>query len=486
MRGRKESVRVAVIGAGVSGVAVAAKLVDAGFDDVTVFEKSDAAGGTWFDNVYPGCAVDVPSEVYSFSFYPYAWKRSHATQSELREYLDEVIDHLSIRNKFRFGARVERAIWDPVAAEFAIELAGGEVQRANLLVCCLGMLNDPKYPDLAGMSDFRGPMFHTARWEDHDMGGKRVALVGTGSSAVQIAPELADVVEHLYIFQREPGWIIPKDVREFTPEERRLDFKGRLMRKWRRYRGFMRSAERLSVRQVGTPAHEAMTAAAIAHIEASIEDPDLRRIVTPTYPLGCKRIVRDSLFYRSLTRDNVTLVPQAVSRFTETGLIDADGVERQVDAVVLATGFKTTQYLSQVDVIGDGGISIHDHWAGEPAAFYGITVDGFPNLFMAYGPNTNGGASIIAQSERQAEVIVKVAKRMARYGYRVVDTPTEKLREFVEWVDQRNESTANSRRAGCHNYYMSPGGRNVTQWPNSHMSYWWRTRWVPRRLKYSR
>jgi cation diffusion facilitator CzcD-associated flavoprotein CzcO len=472
--------RVGIVGAGLGGIALAVKLKKAGFDHFTVFEQSAGAGGTWHDNTYPGCQVDVPSGTYSYSFMPYDWSRRYGKQLELQRYTEDTIDRFGIRDKFRFSSRVDQAVWDE-ARHLYIVRTNGEEHEFNLLVSCVGLLNVPKDPDWPGMGDFQGAMFHSARW-DHsiELTGKRVAVVGTGSSACQIVPELAKVVEQLYVFQREPGWIAPKPDHEYSAEERRRNFR-LLRRKVSRWWGFVKHVETLGDRNVGSKRHRQLTKICLDFIESEIHDPELRKLVTPTYPVGCKRLVRDSRYYGSLNLPNVHLVPNPVSRFTRSGVIDAQGTERPVDVVVTAIGFKAADYLASLPVIGSGGLSLRDVWAGEPKAFLGITVAGFPNFFMLYGPNTNGGGSIIAQHERQAELIVKVARRMSRRHFTQIDTKRVSMADFVRWVDRKNAINFSAIHAGCNNYFLSPSGRNVTQWPLGQIAYLWRTKLMPQR-----
>ncbi|MGY1814665.1 flavin-containing monooxygenase [Blastococcus sp. SYSU D00820] len=474
-RGRR--VRVAVVGAGLGGIAAAVKLHQAGFSDVTVFEQSAGPGGTWWDNTYPGAAVDVPSNVYSFSFMPYDWSRSYGRQPELQQYCEDTIDHFGLRDRFRFSTRVERAVWDEDRSVYVVT-AGGEEQEFELLVSCVGLLNVPNEPRWPGMDEFEGVLFHSARWRhDVDLAGKRVAVIGTGSSSAQIVPALAGVAGHLYVFQREPGWIVPKPEEDYTEEQRRRNMQ-LVRRKVTRWHGFVKHVQTLGDRQVGSRRHQRLTRMCLDHIEAQIPDLELRRLVTPTYPVGCKRLVRDSNFYPALTRPDVTLVPRAVTRLTRTGIVDADGVEREVDVVVAAIGFRAADYLASLEVVGPDGVSLREAWAGDPKAFLGITVPGFPNFFMLYGPNTNGGGSIIAQHERQAELVVTVARRLQR-GVTRVDTRPEAMERFVRWVDRGNDARFSAILGNCHNYFLAPSGRNVTQWPTGQISYLTRSKLMP-------
>lgn len=470
------SPRVAIAGAGFGGIAMAVKLKQAGFD-FTVFEMSPGPGGVWWDNTYPGCEVDAESSLYSFSFIDYDWPRTHGTRRDLQQYCEDIIDHFEMRRNFRFSTQVEAAVWDETKSAYTLRLSDGEECVYELFASAVGMLNVPKYPDWPGFTDYEGPMFHSARWEhEHDLTGKRIAVVGTGCTAAQIVPEVAKLAKHVYVFQREPGWILPKDKYEFTPEERAYKLKHPWLTKWKRWKGFRQMTRYLTGFTVGSKHHQKLEQTCLNFIESSIDDPNIRRLVTPNYPYGCKRPIKDSNFYPALNRPNVELVPKAVARLTRTSLVDADGVEREADIVVLAVGFKASDYLANLPVVGERGRALRDVWDGDPKAYLGLTVPGFPNFFMLYGPNTNGGGPITAQHERQAEAITRVARRMRRGGFARVDTKQGSLDSFVEWIDRHNGVKWSALASGCHNYYFSRAGRNVTQWPLSHLRYMAMTR----------
>lgn len=476
----EQRVRVAIVGAGFGGIATAVKLKSAGFD-FTVFEQSAGPGGTWWDNTYPGCEVDTPSWAYSFSFMRYDWTGTHAKQPELRQYAADTIDRFGIRDRFRFESRVEQAVWNEAKRLYEVRLANGEEHEFELVVSCLGLLNLPRYPDWPGLDEFEGLKFHTSRWEhEHDLAGKRVAVVGTGSTACQAVPAIAPEVGHLYVFQREPGWVSPKGEYDYTPEQRERFRRNPWLSKWLRYRAFFQSSGFVKAFRVDSRQNRKAREASLRHIEETIPDPELRAAVTPQYAYGCKRVIRASTYYESLNRENVTLVPKEVVRVTPRGLVDADGVEREVDVLVMSTGFQPQRYLASLEVVGRDGRSIHELWGDDPRAFLGITVAGFPNFFILYGPNTNGGYSEIAQLERQAEVVVRTAKRMRRRGIAVVDTRQSMMDRWVRWVDRRNAFAQSAGFAGCHNYYFAPSGRNVTQFPDTALKYFVMTKVLPR------
>lgn len=469
---------IAIVGAGFGGIATAVKLKRAGFDRFVCFEQSAGPGGTWWDNRYPGCAVDIPSHAYSFSFMRYDWRSTHATQAELLQYAHDVVDRFELWPHFRFGTRVDEARWDDAHGGYVVRTSDGE-ERFDVVVSCLGLLNVPQYPDWPGLDEFAGPVFHTSRWEhEHDLRGKRVAVVGTGSTSAQVVPALAPEVGKLYVFQRQPGWIMPKGDRVFTDAERRRFVRYPILQKLRRLKLFYGDRTRFKGFDARSAKQQELRRLCVDFINRTIDSPEVRAAVTPDFPWGCKRVVVSSDFYPALNRDNVELVPRAVTRVTTTGIVDADEVEREVDVLVLATGFQPTRYLASLRVEGPGGIGLHETWADEPKAFLGVTVSGFPNFFILYGPNTNGGFSIIAQLERQAEVVVRAVKRITRRGT-AVDTRPEALDRYVRWIDRQIATHASAMEAGCTNYYHAPTGRNVTQWPRAHGEYYVLTKLLP-------
>jgi cation diffusion facilitator CzcD-associated flavoprotein CzcO len=465
------NISVAIIGAGVGGIGAAVKLKKAGFEQVTIFERSSGPGGTWFDNHYPGAACDIASHLYSYSFKLHDWKRTHGSQQEILEYLDEVIEEYGLRPSFRFDTPVASVAWDEGAAEYELVTEAGEAQRFNVVIAALGQLNHPRHPDWPGLEDFQGPRFHTARWEhEHDLAGKRVAVVGTGSTAAQVVPAIAPEVGHLYLFQREPGWVVPKDSYTYDPRQR-AKLRSSLAKRFERTRIYLRNELRIRALDPDSKAQATGRADCIAYINSVIEDPDLRAAVTPNYVFRCKRPVRSSDFYPTLLRENVTLVPRAVSRVTPTGIVDATGVEHEVDVIITATGFQPTNFLATLEVRGRDGRSIHDAWAGEPEAFLGITYPGFPNFFMLYGPNTNSSTtSLIFVLECQADYVVRTLRRMVRKRARAVDARPSFNAPYNRWIQKGLVDSAYN--GACNNYYRTASGRIVTNWPYTSVLYW--------------
>ena len=338
-----------------------------------------------------------------------------------------------------------------------------------------------------GLEKFRGPAFHSARWEsDRDLTGMRVAVVGMGSSAAQIVPALAGTVKEVQLFARTPNWVLPKPVVEFTPSERERYTRSALYRRLTRFKEFRFRESRAvnGFRYAEGPEQAAMKATALAYLEETIKDPDLRAYMTPQFPLGCKRPILDSDFLPSLNREDVRVIRTGVAAVDEEGIIDEQGEHHAVDAIVMATGFTPTRFIASLDLRGRGGRSVQDVWGLSPRAFCGTTVPGIPNFFMLYGPNTNGGASIMANSTRQAEAVIATMKRMERRGKKVFDTRPTALARWVRMMDEGNARRTASHLTYCSNYYHSPEGRNVTQLPLKYLNYLFALKaWMPFALR---
>jgi cation diffusion facilitator CzcD-associated flavoprotein CzcO len=463
--------RVVVVGAGIGGIATGVKLKRAGIDTFTIYESSLGIGGTWWDNTYPGAEVDVWSHLYCFSFKPHDWTRTHATQPELQKYLEETVDEFGLRSHLQLGVSVEAATWDDTRHVWRIRLDDGTADECDVLVSAVGFLNVPRYPEWAGLDRFSGPKFHTARWEhQHDLTGKLVAVVGTGSSATQVVPAIQPIVEHLYVFQREPSWILPKGERELTDDERAAFANRRRSKRerWRQRWLLEKSLWNGHLNRPGTRENAKREEMCRRYISRRFADrPDLGQAVTPTYPYPGKRPVIASTFYSALKKKNVSLVPRAVASVTPTGIVDTTGVERAVDVIVMATGFQAANYLARLRVVGRDGSTLQEHWAGEPRAYLGITVPGFPNFYMLYGPGTNGG-ELVSVLESQAEYAVRAVRRMIRQRVTAIEVKASFEAAWWRWLQSRMEGTSWTM---TDNYFKAPTGKVVTQWPYGNMGY---------------
>jgi cation diffusion facilitator CzcD-associated flavoprotein CzcO len=463
--------RVAIIGAGFGGLAVAHALAAAGIDDVVIFEREDGVGGTWRVNSYPGAACDVPSHLYSLSFAPNpAWSRSYASQPEILAYLENCYDRFDVRRKVRNSTAIVAAQWQADSGCWRLRDARGGIHEAAVLVAAVGMFHTPLLPDIAGMEDYTGTTFHSARWNHgHDITGRRVAVVGTGASAVQIVPAIAQQAARTLVFQRTPPWILPRKDEPYSDEQRQL-FASRpdLARRHRDelYDMFEQTTSFLR----GDPAAALLTETANSYRERKVPDPALRAQLQPDYPIGCKRTLVTSAFYPALQRDDVDLVTAPIACLTPTGIRTADGVDWPCDTIVWSTGFRATEYLYGIEVTGRTGRQLHREWAGVPRAYHGMAVPGFPNFFMLYGPNTNqGGNSIILILEAQAAFIADTLRAMDAAQAAAVEVTELAMQRYSAQLLAALDTTVWTD--GCNSYFRTAAGDVVTQLP--HTSRWY-------------
>ena len=469
-------VEVAIVGTGFSGLCMAILLKQAGFGSFVVLEKAARVGGTWRENTYPGAACDVPSHLYSFSFEPNpTWSRAFSSQAEILAYLDRCADKYQVRAHIRFGVEVASATYDQAAGRWTVRGKDGSVVVARALVLGNGALHVPAYPDIPGLASFAGRCFHSARWDhDFDPRGQRIAVVGTGASAIQLVPQLAAVAGRLQLFQRTPAWILPKPDHAIGPRARsiyaRLPALQQLVRAsiyWRlewRALGFTRPA----ILKLAEPLVR-------RHIAASVRDPARRAALTPSYRMGCKRILLSNDFYPALARPNVELVTAAIDRVEPAGVRTRDGVLREVDAIVLSTGFRVHEYLSSIHITGVDGHELNERWRGNPGAYLGITVAGYPNLFLLMGPNTGlGHNSMIFMIEAQARYAVQCVAALRAHGVKAIDVRPEVQAAFNAELQARLARSV--WQSGCTSWYQDADGRNSTIWPGFTVDYWRRTR----------
>jgi cation diffusion facilitator CzcD-associated flavoprotein CzcO len=461
------SPRVAVIGAGFSGIAAAVALRKRGIEDFVILESADGVGGTWWKNRYPGAEVDLESHIYSFSYERADWSRTHATCHELQRYLEGVVERQGLAPHVRLGVKVDSVTWDDTTNEYAVDtVPATESGRFDAVISAVGFLNVPLLPPFArGASAFEGDLCHTSTWPDGlSMAGKSVAVVGTGSSAVQIVEEAVKDASEVKIFQLEPNWLLPKGNRDFTPRERRLH-KIPLVYRLRRarlyltydFRQWRAGQARLDGRQ-----HRRRKRASLDFLQRSLASrPDLIEHVTPTFPFEARRTVVTDTYYPALLDPKVTLVPHGVKELTRTGVVDANGDEHDVDMVVLATGFDAANYLGTFRVYGVGGHELHDVWQNEPQAFLGLMVPGFPNFFMMYGPNTNS-VPLVTFYEAQARFASTVIAELGRPGRSRAMLRPSAMVAYNEWLQSRLQRTVWQT---TDSYFRSGTGRIISQWP---------------------
>lgn len=476
---------VGIIGAGLGGIAAAVEAKKSGAQLLTIFEQSEGPGGTWRDTRYPGAACDIMSHLYSYSFkLKNDWSRTCAQRDEILEYIEETVDEFDVRRHCRFGSRVVSAVWDDDTLRWTVRTDTGDEHSFDVLVSAVGLLNIPKYPDWPGLDTFRGPKLHTARWDRGlDVTGKRVGVVGTGSSAAQVVPALAPQAERLTVFQREPGWVLPKDDRAFTEEELARFRRNPLASRIERWKLYWRNERNVPFLDPDSKTNARSREFAVTWLMNSVQDPGTRDALLPRYTFGCKRPVADRTYYAAFNRQNVKLVPHAVDSVLPDGIVTADGSRHAVDVLVMATGFQAPDFLHTIEVSGRGGVRLQDVWdkAGGAEAFLGITVSGFPNLFMLYGPNTNSASnSVIFNLECQARYLGTSVRAMIRGHGAAFDVRQRVQDRYNAWLQRRMKGiTWNS---GCGNYYHSHSGKLVTNWPGSSVLYWLLTRLLPVRF----
>jgi cation diffusion facilitator CzcD-associated flavoprotein CzcO len=455
-------VSVAIIGSGFSGIGLAVNLRRAGVEDFVVLERGAGVGGTWHYNTYPGCACDVPSHLYSFSFAPNPdWTRTYSRQPEIRAYLERVVDRFGVRSKIQLNTEVTEASWDVEARRWRLDTPTGPI-AARVLVSGTGPLMEPKLPEFPGLDSFEGPTMHSARW-DHsvDLRGLRVASIGTGASAIQYVPAIAPSVERLYVFQRTPPWVMPHSARPVTRVERQVFRRVPVVQ--RAVRGAIYAARELLVLGfVKQPrALKLLERVAARHRERSLRDPDLIARTTPGYRLGCKRILPSNDWYPALRRPNVSLMTSGVREVRPRSIVTADGVELEVDAIVFGTGFHVVDMPIGRLVRGRGGVTLADAWDGSPHAHMGCTVPGFPNLFILLGPNTGlGHSSMVYMIESQIAYVMDAL----RTGGEVIEVRQEVEARFNADVQRRMQGTV--WNSGCRSWYQDARGGNPTLWPD--------------------
>jgi cation diffusion facilitator CzcD-associated flavoprotein CzcO len=454
--------RVIVIGAGFGGLGAARDLLRAGITDVTVLERGDDVGGVWRDNTYPGAACDAPSPIYSWSWAPHPWSRRYATQPEILDYVRRTAATEGVLDLVEYGQDVVSCRFDERRGIWTVTTRDGRAREAEVLVSAVGQLSTPVVPDLPGAGSFAGPAFHSAEWRhDVDLTGRRVAVVGTGASAIQFVPGIVDRVAALTVFQRSAPYVIPKPDTEYDGDvDRRVRREQRLLHRLAESFNRVLSGEAPWTRQYLALLRLVWR----AHLRRAVPDRALRRKLVPDHPLGCKRVLFSADWYPALARDHVDVVTQAVTAVEAHGVRTADGRLHAADVLVWGTGFAATEFLAGIEVTGRGGADLHEAWADGARAHLGLTVPGFPNLFCVYGPNTNlGGNSVIGMMEAQTRYLTQVVRRLDR-GQTVEVRPDPAAR----YDDEMQRRLDRSVWAGCASWYREAGtGRITTNWPGT-------------------
>jgi cation diffusion facilitator CzcD-associated flavoprotein CzcO len=466
--------RVIIVGAGFGGIGMGLALKKAGIHDFLIVDKAGDLGGIWRDNTYPGAACDVPASLYSFSFAPGRWSRRFPPQPEILDYLRGLAAEHGLGPHLRLGTGVTAAEFDERRAEWTLTFDNNEQQRARAVVSAVGQLNRPRLPDIPGRADFAGPSWHSARWDhDVDLAGRRVAVIGTGASAIQFVPEIAKTAARVDVYQRTPPYILPKPER--PPGQDGLAERVPVLRKVERLRTFL-YGELLTTGFVLSPRFLAAPMRLWRRqLDEQITDPELRRKCVPDYVMGCKRVLFSNDWYPTLARPNVKLITDPIERIEAGGVVTAGGVTRPADVIVYGTGFATLDFLAPMEVTGRGGRSLRELWHDGAEAYLGISVAQFPNFFMLYGPNTNlGGNSILYMLEGQIGYVLAALQALDREDLDWLDVRPDVQRTFNAWV---NKASATSVwESGCHSWYTTAAGRNTNNWPDHTFLYRYRVR----------
>lgn len=468
---------VAIIGAGAAGLCMAIRLKAAGYTSFVIYEAADRPGGTWRANIYPGAACDIPAHLYSFSFAPNPdWSRKFVRQPEIGAYFDRCATEYGIVPHIRFGTEVSGARYDEAAACWRLSIADGGEETADILVSGCGQLNRPYIPNLQGRTGFKGTQFHSARWDPSaEFAGKSVAVIGSAASAIQIVPEIAQQAERLLVFQRSPNWIARKRDRKYSDFERRLyrHVPG-LMRLVRGYHFWRHEMHYVAYRQNSRLGrfYKFMLG---ARIRRKVHDPALRAAVTPDYHFGCKRVQLSNKWFSTIERPNVELVTSAIARFTPTAIETADGRTHSVDTVIYATGFEATRFLAPMQIEGADGLTLQKAWSDGACAHRGVTVAGFPNLFLLYGPNTNlGHNSILFMLECQARYVISCIDTLVDRSVASIAVKPDAMANFNERLQRRLSRSVWA--LGCSNWYKTASGKITNNWSGPAIRYWWQTR----------
>ena len=474
-----ETYEVLIVGAGFAGIGIAIRLQQEGFHDFLILERANEVGGTWRENTYPGVACDVESHLYSYSFEPNpSWTRQYAPQKEILEYLRHCADKYGIRKRIRFGSGVTAASFDERAGMWSVQTSDGATLRARVVVSGSGhALTRPVFPDIKGRESFKGKSMHSAQWDHtYSLEGKDVAVVGTGASAIQIVPSIASKVRKLKVFQRTPPWIIPKLDHAIKPERRAQFARFPALQKLARGTIYWQH-ELMALGFVVEPRIlELASRLGKRYLTKSVRDPVLREKLTPHYTMGCKRVLPSNEYYPAVTRENVELVTDPIVEIREHSIVTKGGTERPVDAIVFATGFEAAEAGPPFSIKGRGGRELADAWKDGIEAYKGMSVTGFPNLFLIIGPNCGlGHSSMIYMMESQFEYIVDAVRVMRDRRLKYVDVRADAQAQYNEWLQARLAKTV-WNTGGCKSWYLTRSGKNTTAWPGFTFEYRLRTR----------
>ncbi|MHA7666145.1 flavin-containing monooxygenase [Mycolicibacterium sp. HS_4_1] len=457
---------VAIIGAGFAGIGAAIRLKDQGITDFEIFERGTRVGGTWRDNTYPGAACDIPSRLYSYSFAPNPdWSHTYSGSEEILGYIDTMVESAGIAPHIQFGHNVTGVEYDEVAGEWTVNFEGRQPVRARTVIVASGPLANASFPKIEGIETYEGHKIHSARWDhDYDFTGKKVAVIGTGASSVQIVPELVKVAKSVKVFQRTPGWVIPRVNGSTSGWMKRLYKDVPLAEKLMRSAWFW-GHESVALGVVwDSPFTRVVEAVSLANLRLQVKDPWLRRQLTPDFSAGCKRLLMTSDYYPALQADNCKLVTWPIARLSPKGIRTVEGIEHQFDAIVFATGFEVSKAGTPFPVIGIDGRELAAEWSRGAYAYRSVAVSGYPNLYFTFGPNSGPGhSSALVYMEAQIDYIVEAISKLLQFGWKSLDVRPEVQARYNEDIQQRLQST--TWNSGCQSWYLTDDGFNATMFP---------------------
>lgn len=460
------TISVAIIGAGFAGIGAAIRLKDRGITDFVIYERDTRVGGTWRDNTYPGAACDIPSHLYSYSFAPKPdWSHTYSGSAEILDYIDHMVESSGVAEHIRFGHTVDGVAYDAEAGEWIIDFAEHQPVRARCVIVASGPLSNASFPNIPGIDDYEGHKIHSARWDhDYDFTGKRVAVVGTGASGVQIIPELVKVAESVKVFQRTPGWVLPRLNARTSGLFKRILTDLPLAQKAVRAAWYW-GHESVALGVVwDTPLTRLVETLSTANLRLQVKDPWLRRQLTPDFSAGCKRLLMTSEYYPALQADNCKLVTWPIARLSAKGIRTVEGIEHQFDAIVFATGFDVSKAGTPFRITGVDGRDLASEWSRGAFAYRSVAVSGYPNLYFTFGPNSGPGHnSALVYMEAQIDYIVEAISKLFQFGWKALDVRPEAQRRYNENIQQRLQST--TWNSGCQSWYLTEDGFNATMFP---------------------
>lgn len=463
---------VLIIGTGFGGLCMAIQLKKAGFEQFTLLEKASDVGGTWRDNTYPGAACDVQSHLYSFSFEPkHDWSRKFGLQPEILDYMRHCADKYDLKKHIQFNCEVRTVTFDEPAGQWRVETATGDVYEAGIVVTATGQLNQPAWPNVPGLDSFKGALFHSARWDhSYPLQDKRVAVIGTGASAIQFVPEIVPKVKSLSLFQRSAAWVLPKPDRAFKKWEQGLFQNFPVWDRLYRFLIYWKNESRALAFTRFNSLLNIFAWQAKRFARSQVHNPQKRHNLIPDYQIGCKRILISNDWYNAVDQDHVNLVTTGIERVVSDGIVTTDGAFHKADTLILGTGFAASEFLSPMTVTGRDGQTLNDAWAQGAEAYKGIAISGFPNFFMLYGPNTNlAHNSIVFMLESQVRYIISCIRELRAQPGMTMDVKPERLRQFSSQVQERlNQSVWES---GCQSWYLDKNGKNTINWPSFTFTY---------------